>query len=55
VRLLPYYAEQGKHRLCVSFGCTGGQHRSVCIAQQVWARLKESGLDARLEHRDLDK
>lgn len=50
-RLAPRFIEQGKHRLMVACGCTGGRHRSVCAAQQLYGRLKDS-FDVRLVHRD---
>lgn len=51
---LPYYVDEGKNQLVVSIGCTGGQHRSVTIAEQLYQRLSthpEYGL--KLEHRDM--
>jgi UPF0042 nucleotide-binding protein len=51
--LLPAYAAEGKSYLTVAFGCTGGQHRSVAIAEEVASRLARRGLKPRLQHRDL--
>ncbi len=51
-KLIPAFAEQGKHRLMVAFGCTGGRHRSVCAANEVYERLK-SRYNASIVHRDL--
>ena len=42
--LLPHYVEEGKSYLTVAFGCTGGQHRSVMMAEEMAQRLKEAGL-----------
>ena len=51
--LLPAYAAEGKSYLTLAFGCTGGQHRSVAIAEEVASRLARRGLTPRLQHRDL--
>ena len=51
--LLPAYAAEGKSYLTIAFGCTGGQHRSVAIAEEVARRLARRGITPRLQHRDL--
>ena len=51
--LLPRYTAEGKSYVTVSFGCTGGRHRSVHVAERVAARLREAGFSPTLEHRDL--
>jgi UPF0042 nucleotide-binding protein len=51
--LLPRYEAEGKAYVTVAFGCTGGRHRSVHVAQRVAARLREAGFSPTLEHRDL--
>jgi len=49
------YQERGFKYLAVSFGCTGGQHRSVYLAEQLAKRLRErSGVDVVLKHRELE-
>ncbi len=49
------YQRRGFKHLMVSFGCTGGQHRSVYLAEQVAARLRgRSGVDVRVRHRELE-
>ncbi len=53
--LLPQYYEEGKHFLRIGIGCTGGQHRSVCIAEELGFRLREKKLpNIRIDvsHRD---
>ncbi|WP_419816972.1 RNase adapter RapZ [Glacieibacterium sp.] len=50
--LLPGYGREGKSYLTVAFGCTGGRHRSVFVAQAVAARLRSAGYDPHLIHRD---
>ncbi|MDR2157298.1 MAG: RNase adapter RapZ [Clostridiales Family XIII bacterium] len=52
-RLKPAFEREGKHSLSIAFGCTGGQHRSVAMANIIYARLKERGEDAVLVHRDV--
>jgi UPF0042 nucleotide-binding protein len=52
--LIPLYAAEGKSTLTVAFGCTGGQHRSIAIAEELARRLKHSGTpDVALFHREL--
>jgi UPF0042 nucleotide-binding protein len=53
--LLPAYAEEGKSYLTIAFGCTGGRHRSVAIAEEVAERLRTKGVSLRVQHRDLDR
>jgi len=50
--LLPHYTKEGKSYLTIGFGCTGGQHRSVMIAEEVAKRLKRTGLPIKVQHRD---
>lgn len=52
---LPGYIHEGKSSLTVAIGCTGGQHRSVTIADRLAADLKDSGYQVNLYHRDVDK
>jgi UPF0042 nucleotide-binding protein len=51
--LLPRYAAEGKSYVTIAFGCTGGRHRSVHVAERVAARLREAGFSPTVEHRDL--
>lgn len=51
--LLPRYEAEGKAYVTVAFGCTGGRHRSVHVAERVAARLRAEGFSPTLEHRDL--
>lgn len=54
--LIPHYIEEGKTNLVVAVGCTGGKHRSVTLARELYHRLsRETGYGIRLEHRDIDK
>lgn len=55
--LIPQYISEGKTELVICFGCTGGRHRSVTIARQMYATLSEHEGDygLRIEHRDIDK
>ena len=52
--LIPYYIKEGKNQLVISLGCTGGQHRSVMMAQSLYERLlSEKNYGIRVEHRDI--
>ena len=53
--LLPAFEEEGKSYLTIAFGCTGGRHRSVAIAEVMAKRLNEIGRHPRIVHRDIDK
>lgn len=53
--LLPAYSEEGKSYFTVAFGCTGGRHRSVAVAETVADRLTSSGWTPRVFHRDIDR
>ncbi len=51
--LLPRYRAEGKSYVTVAFGCTGGRHRSVHVAERVARRLREAGFSPSVVHRDL--
>lgn len=53
--LLPAYVNEGKSYLTVSFGCTGGRHRSVAIAEEIGARLRDQGYAPKVTHRDVSR
>lgn len=53
VYLLPHYVREGKSYLTIAFGCTGGQHRSVMIADSIRKKLLESGYNVKGTHRDI--
>ncbi len=53
--LLPHYIEEGKSYLTVAFGCTGGQHRSVFIAEEMKKRLEAEGHRVTTTHRDMPR
>ena len=53
--LLPYYIQEGKSYLTVAFGCTGGQHRSVMIAEEIKKRLGKQGYRVKTAHRDMPR
>jgi len=55
IYLLPHYIHEGKSYLTIGFGCTGGQHRSVMIAEDVAKRLKQAGYKVNVGHRDMPK
>ena len=51
--LLPHYQEEGKRRLSIAVGCTGGAHRSVAIAERLGEFLRGKGYQVNVSHRDL--
>ena len=53
--LLPAYEAEGKSYLTIAFGCTGGRHRSVAIAEEVATHLRRHGLAPTVTHRDLGR
>jgi len=53
--LLPHYVQEGKSYLTVAFGCTGGQHRSVMMAEEMNKRLKKAGYQVKAVHRDIPR
>jgi UPF0042 nucleotide-binding protein len=53
--LLPRYRAEGRSYVTVAFGCTGGRHRSVHVAERIAARLRAAGFSPTVEHRDLVK
>jgi RNase adapter protein RapZ len=53
--LLPHYVQEGKSYLSVAFGCTGGQHRSVMIAEQMQKLLYADGYHVKTIHRDMPR
>jgi UPF0042 nucleotide-binding protein len=53
--LLPHYVQEGKSYLTVAFGCTGGQHRSVMMAEEMSKRLKKAGYQVKALHRDIPR
>jgi len=55
IYLLPHYIREGKSYLTIGFGCTGGHHRSVMIADQIRKNLTDAGYPAKVAHRDMNK
>ncbi|MGE3467871.1 MAG: RNase adapter RapZ [Pyrinomonadaceae bacterium] len=53
--LLPKYQREGKSYVTIGVGCTGGRHRSVAVANSIRKKLKSSGFDAFVTHRDVRK
>ncbi len=51
--LLPRYQAEGKSYVTIAFGCTGGRHRSVHVAERVAGRLRDAGFSPTVTHRDL--
>jgi UPF0042 nucleotide-binding protein len=55
IYLIPHYIREGKSYLTISFGCTGGKHRSVMIANEIRKRLHAAGFRVKETHRDVKK
>jgi RNase adapter protein RapZ len=55
IYLIPHYVREGKSYLTIGFGCTGGQHRSVMISEEVRKRLAKAGYRVKVVHRDSPK
>jgi UPF0042 nucleotide-binding protein len=53
--LLPAYLAEGRSHLAIGFGCTGGQHRSVMVAERLADRLAEAGWQVSKRHRELER
>ena len=53
--LLPNYLDEGKTDLVIAVGCTGGKHRSVCIAKELYEFVSKKGYAATLSHRDMGR
>lgn len=52
--LIPNYVKEGKNQLVIGIGCTGGRHRSVTLANELYEQLKDQGtFGIKIEHRDL--
>jgi UPF0042 nucleotide-binding protein len=55
VYLIPHYIAEGKSYLTIAFGCTGGRHRSVMLAESVMEALDKRGYSTKVVHRDIEK
>jgi UPF0042 nucleotide-binding protein len=53
--VMPAYVREGKSYLTLAFGCTGGQHRSVAIAEEVAGAIRGMGFEPTVSHRDVDR
>ena len=52
--ILPHYKKEGRHRLVIGIGCTGGMHRSVAIAEAIGCYLREKDYPVDVQHRDVE-
>jgi RNase adapter protein RapZ len=55
IYLIPHFIREGKSYLTIAFGCTGGKHRSVMLAESVKKALEKRGYSAKVVHRDIEK
>ncbi|HEY3685482.1 MAG TPA: RNase adapter RapZ [Streptosporangiaceae bacterium] len=53
--LIEGYEREGKHYVTLAVGCTGGRHRSVAMAEQLGARLRDEDVDVQVVHRDVER
>jgi len=53
-KIIPSYVREGKYHVNIAFGCTGGQHRSVTLANVFAEKFKNAGRHITLKHRELD-
>lgn len=53
--LIPHYIDEGKTNLEIALGCTGGQHRSVVLAEYIGKHLKDMGYNVNIRHRDIPR
>jgi UPF0042 nucleotide-binding protein len=53
--LLPLFVREGRFRLTLAFGCTGGRHRSVAVAEAIFDTLSKAGYNISLEHRHIER
>ncbi len=51
---LPLYDKEGRYRICIAIGCTGGRHRSVALAELLAQNLRQADYNVQVEHRHLD-
>ena len=52
--LIPNYVKEGKYQLIIGIGCTGGKHRSVTLANELYKRMKDQGnYGLKIYHRDV--
>ena len=55
IYLIPHYIHEGKSYLTIAFGCTGGKHRSVMLAEEIKKALEKRKYATKVIHRDIEK
>lgn len=53
--MIPHYAKKSREKLVIAFGCTGGKHRSVTMAEELFSHLDKEGYRVTRHHRDIEK
>ena len=53
--LIPNYVLEGKNQLVIGIGCTGGKHRSVTLANEIYKLISRTEYGCKVEHRDIEK
>ena len=53
--MMPLYVSEGRSQMVIAIGCTGGRHRSVVMAQELYQNLRDQGKKTTIAHRDVDR
>ena len=53
--MIPLFCNEGKSQLVIAIGCTGGKHRSVTLANEIYKLISRTEYGCKVEHRDIEK